>query len=237
VLKQQNRTVRLHTYYCLPPTQTAISPGMNGTITDPSDWPSDYVSLREIDSHLRCPICKELMRGAIMLQCGHNFCSECIRRHLDKEQACPACRVAASTSQMRRNVALDEIANHFGDCRYESSSMAEGKLVARGDEKIFKHDHVVFFDRARLLTAVTSASTKHEASASNTSMEIDDSVRQQKRRRISGRMTPKSSQEPMDLDMNGYHRSSIKKGGDNNDDDDDFVASSQDLKNSHHEGT
>lgn len=96
---------------------TILFPTMSEGITDPSDWPIEFKSLREIDSHLRCPICKELLRAAVVLQCSHNFCSECIRRHLDKESSCPACRVATSTSQMRRNVALDEIANNFGDCR------------------------------------------------------------------------------------------------------------------------
>lgn len=96
---------------------TILFPTMSEGITDPSDWPIEFKSLREIDSHLRCPICKELLRAAVVLQCSHNFCSECIRRHLDKESSCPACRVATSTSQMRRNIALDQIANNFGDCR------------------------------------------------------------------------------------------------------------------------
>ncbi|GJJ72743.1 E3 ubiquitin-protein ligase RAD18 [Entomortierella parvispora] len=108
--------------------------------------------------------------------------------------------MAASTSQMRRNVALDEIANHFGDCR------------------------------ARLLKVVTSTD---ERPASDTSMEIAGGVRQQKRRRVSGRITPKSSQEPMDLDSSSNQRSSSKKS--NDDDDDDFSVSSQDSGNSRRE--
>lgn len=94
-----------------------VHPTMKEDITDPADWPVEFAPLREIDSHLRCPICKDLFRAAMMLQCHHNFCSECIRRHLDKESTCPACRVSTSTSQMRRNVTLDEIANSFKDCR------------------------------------------------------------------------------------------------------------------------
>ncbi|KAF9216459.1 E3 ubiquitin-protein ligase rad18 [Podila verticillata] len=98
---------------------------MDFDITDPSDWPKEFRPLREIDSHLRCPICKEYLRAAMMLQCHHNFCSECIRRHLDKESTCPACRVSTSTSQLRRNVSLEEIANNFGDVRNEDGYQVE----------------------------------------------------------------------------------------------------------------
>ncbi|KAG0052128.1 E3 ubiquitin-protein ligase rad18 [Gryganskiella cystojenkinii] len=132
-----------------------------------------------------------------MLQCGHNFCSECIRRHLDKEQTCPACRVATSTAQMRRNVALDEIANHFGDCR------------------------------TRLLKTITDATntakrvvTRIDAvgSSSGNAMDVDDFVPQQKRRRVSARVTPLSSQETVDEEMTPRQNPAAHK-----DDDDDFV--------------
>ncbi|KAF9417996.1 E3 ubiquitin-protein ligase rad18 [Podila epigama] len=106
---------------------------MDFDIPDPSDWPKEFGSLGEIDSHLRCPICKEYFRAAMMLQCYHNFCSECIRRHLDKESNCPACRVNTSTSQLRRNVTLDEIANNFGDCSHLQETTDEGDDDQDGD--------------------------------------------------------------------------------------------------------
>ncbi|KAI8602810.1 hypothetical protein EDD21DRAFT_303197 [Dissophora ornata] len=175
---------------------------MNEGITDPSDWPAEYASLRDIDSHLRCPICKELLRAAMMLQCHHNFCSECIRRHLDKESSCPACRVQTSTAQMRRNVALDEIANCFKDCR---SSLL--KTVTDALKPKLK-------DNPQLSRAE--------------SMDIDDIAPQSKRRRTSSRISKKassnsSSQELMDTSM-GHHT----LGDDDKDDDDkddDFIIS------------
>ncbi|KAF9153382.1 E3 ubiquitin-protein ligase rad18 [Actinomortierella ambigua] len=86
-------------------------------VSDPSDWPAGFSKLGELDSHLRCPICREFLRGAVMLNCHHTFCSACLRRHLDRESACPACCESANTAQIRRNVALEEVANCFVDCR------------------------------------------------------------------------------------------------------------------------
>ncbi|KAF9972439.1 E3 ubiquitin-protein ligase rad18 [Actinomortierella ambigua] len=86
-------------------------------VSDPSDWPVGFVKVAELDSHLRCPICREFLRGAVMLNCHHTFCSACLRRHLDKESTCPACRVSANTAQIRRNVVLEEVTNCFVDCR------------------------------------------------------------------------------------------------------------------------
>ncbi|KAF9153633.1 E3 ubiquitin-protein ligase rad18 [Linnemannia schmuckeri] len=182
---------------------------MNGGITDPSDWPIEFKSLREIDSHLRCPICKELLRAAVVLQCSHNFCSECIRRHLDKESSCPACRVATSTSQIRRNVALDEIANNFGDCR----SLLLSTLM-----------EVV---RPKPVAKPVSAPrfVKEE------SMDIDYDSPQQKRRRTSTRITNRtvnSSQDHADIAMSQVSLDDDK--------DEDFALSHHDSSPSRHKG-
>ncbi|KAG0232992.1 hypothetical protein B0O80DRAFT_267188 [Mortierella sp. GBAus27b] len=175
---------------------------MKEDITDPLDWPAEFSQLREIDSHLRCPICKDLLRAAMMLQCHHNFCSECIRRHLDKESNCPACRVPTSTSQMRRNIALDEISNNFKDCR---------SLL--------------------LKTVVDSLAPQSSGSATSTmqltraeSMDIQDSSPGQKRRRTSSRVTRKSlshsGTQEADTDEHWMH---------DDDKDEDFVMQSQEL--------
>jgi hypothetical protein len=37
-----------------------------------------------IETSLRCAICNEFLNNPHSLQCGHSFCSECIRRHLDQ---------------------------------------------------------------------------------------------------------------------------------------------------------
>ncbi|KAF9548444.1 E3 ubiquitin-protein ligase rad18 [Mortierella hygrophila] len=182
---------------------------MSEGITDPSDWPIEFKSLREIDSHLRCPICKELLRAAVVLQCSHNFCSECIRRHLDKESSCPACRVATSTSQMRRNVALDEIANNFGDCR---SLLLNTLMEAVQPKPVVRPVPPPQF-------------VKEE------SMDIDYDSPQQKRRRTSTRITNRnvsSSQDHTDIAMGQVTLDDDK--------DDDFVLNHRDSSPLRHKG-
>ncbi|KAF9339042.1 E3 ubiquitin-protein ligase rad18 [Linnemannia elongata] len=182
---------------------------MSEGITDPSDWPIEFKSLREIDSHLRCPICKELLRAAVVLQCSHNFCSECIRRHLDKESSCPACRVATSTSQMRRNVALDEIANNFGDCR---SLLLNTLMEAVRPKPVVKPVPPPQF-------------VKEE------SMDIDYDSPQQKRRRTSTRITNRnvsSSQDHADIAMSQVSLDDDK--------DEDFVLNHRDSSPLRHKG-
>ncbi|KAF9175074.1 E3 ubiquitin-protein ligase rad18 [Mortierella sp. AD011] len=178
---------------------------MNEGITDPSDWPVEFNSLREIDSHLRCPICKELLRAAMMLQCYHNFCSECIRRHLDKESTCPACRVSTSTAHMRRNVALDEIANNFKDCRSLLLKTVKDSLGTKNSK--------------------TPQLTRTE------SMEVDDIAPNHKRRRTSGRINNKAPSESSSQDIadTSMEFPSIDDDGT----DDDFVMPSQESVHGH----
>jgi hypothetical protein len=45
------------------------------------DWPSEGLGKRMIafESLLRCPICDEFLDNALVLECGHLYCSLCIR--------------------------------------------------------------------------------------------------------------------------------------------------------------
>lgn len=45
--------------------------GQADAITDASDWPSP--EMREFESKLRCPICQDFFRTAVLLKtCSHN---------------------------------------------------------------------------------------------------------------------------------------------------------------------
>ncbi|CAG8641166.1 1483_t:CDS:2 [Ambispora gerdemannii] len=72
------------------------------TITDPTDFTK--TNLRNLDSLSRCPICKDFYETPVLVDCGHSFCSLCIRRSIVALEAiCPICHVEIKESQFRKN--------------------------------------------------------------------------------------------------------------------------------------
>ncbi|XP_041653936.1 zinc-binding protein A33-like [Cheilinus undulatus] len=53
-------------------------------------------ALEELQSELTCPVCLELFRDPVILECGHHFCKECIiqcwEAKADELSNCPKCR-------------------------------------------------------------------------------------------------------------------------------------------------
>jgi hypothetical protein len=39
----------------------------------------------KFENSLRCACCSDFFKNPQSLPCGHSFCSECIRRHLDQK--------------------------------------------------------------------------------------------------------------------------------------------------------
>ncbi len=67
--------------------------------------------LRRLEELLRCHICYELYSEPTMTaNCGHNFCSLCVRKHLVVyKQQCPQCLEPSHESELRPNRAVKEI--------------------------------------------------------------------------------------------------------------------------------
>ena len=67
----------------------------------------------EMSEQLKCPICKEFFRTAMILPCSHNFCALCIRQahsqQLGPIKKCPTCQTIAETHQLRNNRLLDDV--------------------------------------------------------------------------------------------------------------------------------
>ncbi|KAH7910625.1 hypothetical protein BJ138DRAFT_1135919 [Hygrophoropsis aurantiaca] len=76
-------------------------------IPDPSDFPTPQ--LQQFDASFRCSICGELYDAPVTLNCGHCFCSLCIREHIMKEPECPSCRKPANEGHFRINPVLEEV--------------------------------------------------------------------------------------------------------------------------------
>lgn len=53
------------------------------------------VSMPELEDRLQCPICLEVFKEPLMLQCGHSHCKGCLvspSRQLDSELHFPVCQ-------------------------------------------------------------------------------------------------------------------------------------------------
>ncbi|EDQ90020.1 uncharacterized protein MONBRDRAFT_25024 [Monosiga brevicollis MX1] len=79
----------------------------DGDLKDPA--------LRSLDGSLRCPICQGYFNHPVLLKtCSHNFCSECIRRHLTQQtrnfkKQCPICSKDCGISDMIPNIGLSHV--------------------------------------------------------------------------------------------------------------------------------
>uniref|UniRef100_A0A452UCA5 E3 ubiquitin-protein ligase TRIM50 n=1 Tax=Ursus maritimus TaxID=29073 RepID=A0A452UCA5_URSMA len=70
------------------------------------------VSVPELEDRLQCPICLEVFKEPMMLQCGHSYCKGCLvslSRHLDSELRCPVCRQEVDSSSSPPNVSLARV--------------------------------------------------------------------------------------------------------------------------------
>ncbi|XP_077880013.1 E3 ubiquitin-protein ligase TRIM50 isoform X2 [Ictidomys tridecemlineatus] len=70
------------------------------------------VSVPELQDHLQCPICLEVFKEPLVLQCGHSYCQGCLlslSQHLASELRCPVCRQAVDGSSSPLNVSLARV--------------------------------------------------------------------------------------------------------------------------------
>ncbi|KAJ1067533.1 hypothetical protein K5549_010651 [Capra hircus] len=70
------------------------------------------VSMPELEDRLQCPMCLEVFKEPLMLQCGHSYCKGCLAslsRHLAAELRCPECRREVDYSSSPPNVSLAKV--------------------------------------------------------------------------------------------------------------------------------
>ena len=44
-----------------------------------------------------CAICADVLQDACITECGHTFCSNCIKTSLESSNTCPNCRIEVSS--------------------------------------------------------------------------------------------------------------------------------------------
>ncbi|ROL49089.1 hypothetical protein DPX16_16704 [Anabarilius grahami] len=103
------------------PTPTCLSLKTDWSMDPPTNFkaaetfPLDPRLLTE--QHLRCPVCKSLLKDPVSIPCGHNYCSGCINAFWDNcagEYACPQCGKASETRPaLNTNSALAEVVKNM----------------------------------------------------------------------------------------------------------------------------
>lgn len=103
-------------------------------ITDSTDWlETPLRSLAGVDSALRCQVCKDFYTTPMITSCSHTFCSLCIRRCLNNDGKCPACRTQDQELKLRFNGAMQDLVEAFTKARPEVLEHARRPLdVAEG---------------------------------------------------------------------------------------------------------
>ncbi|XP_069142173.1 uncharacterized protein [Argopecten irradians] len=68
------------------------------------------MELEEINKLLKCPICFDSLKTALMIiNCSHTFCSLCIRKYLSYKNVCPVCNVPTYDADLKNNRLVDDI--------------------------------------------------------------------------------------------------------------------------------
>lgn len=107
-------------------TKTLIEEAMNirgpkddsFEIADSTDWlNTPLAQLADVDSLLRCQVCKDFFTTPMITSCSHTFCSLCIRRCLNNDSKCPTCRTNDQEVKLKSNAAIEDLVEAFKRAR------------------------------------------------------------------------------------------------------------------------
>ncbi|KAF6106827.1 hypothetical protein HJG60_019506 [Phyllostomus discolor] len=110
-------------------------------------------SSQESIKEVTCPICQELLREPMSLDCGHSFCEECITAYSesgspqDLECCCPVCQSRYQPWNLQFNWQLAERVNKFRDVDMNSHQPRKSDLFehhVENDQISYKEEEEAF---------------------------------------------------------------------------------------------
>ena len=79
-----------------------------------------------------CLICTDIMRGHVILECGHEYCVECFAKHSRINNTCPFCRKVYAPP-IKDTVDKREIIYEQNTVIYEAQAPSFEEAVAAGE--------------------------------------------------------------------------------------------------------
>uniref|UniRef100_A0A8C3WS89 Tripartite motif containing 4 n=1 Tax=Catagonus wagneri TaxID=51154 RepID=A0A8C3WS89_9CETA len=113
----------------------------------------------DLQEELTCSICLDYFEDPVSIECGHNFCRDCLRRGLapgGNQLPCPECRLPSTPSALRPNWALARLAEK---ARRRREDPASRWLCGRHWEPL----RLFCEDDQRLMCMVCRESQEHQA--------------------------------------------------------------------------
>ncbi|XP_062400072.1 E3 ubiquitin-protein ligase TRIM47-like isoform X3 [Sardina pilchardus] len=96
---------------------------------------AEAVSINQEDLFI-CPICLDLLKDPVSLNCGHNYCTGCIKGCWDQEDqkgvySCPQCRETFTPRPvLKKNNVFAELVEQFRKTRIEDTASSSSQCFA-----------------------------------------------------------------------------------------------------------
>ncbi|XP_062399504.1 tripartite motif-containing protein 16-like [Sardina pilchardus] len=88
-------------------------------------------AISQEEESFTCPVCLDLLKDAVTIHCGHNFCMRCIKGCWDQEDqkgvySCPLCKHTFTTRPvLYKNPLIAEMVEKFGKTRIQTAAPAQ----------------------------------------------------------------------------------------------------------------
>ncbi|KAJ8281419.1 hypothetical protein GJAV_G00067450 [Gymnothorax javanicus] len=91
-----------------------------------------------LEEELSCPVCSEIFRDPVVLNCSHSFCKDCVQQYWEQKgsQECPVCRRRHSYEHLPPNLSLRNACEAFLKERSQRAKAGSEELCSLHSEKL-----------------------------------------------------------------------------------------------------